>query len=62
VFTPDASDEQVAELHAQIEQIVQRFGGTLDKTDNWGGGSSPTRSGITARASTSSRRSAAPAS
>jgi small subunit ribosomal protein S6 len=36
VMTPDASDEQVAELHSQIEQIVQRFGGTLDKSDNWG--------------------------
>jgi small subunit ribosomal protein S6 len=36
VMTPDASDEQVAELHSQIEQIVQRFGGALDKTDNWG--------------------------
>ena len=36
IVTPEASDEQVAELHTQIEQIVQRFGGTFDKTENWG--------------------------
>jgi small subunit ribosomal protein S6 len=36
IVTPEASDEQVAELHTQIEQIVQRYGGTFDKTENWG--------------------------
>ena len=36
VLTPESSDEQVAEMHAQIEQIVQRFNGTFDKTENWG--------------------------
>ena len=36
VLTPESSDEQVAEMHAQIEQIVQRFNGTIDKTENWG--------------------------
>lgn len=36
VMTPQSSDEQIAELHSQIEQIVQRFNGTLDKTENWG--------------------------
>jgi small subunit ribosomal protein S6 len=36
LVTPEASDEQVTELHTQIEQIVQRFGGTFDKTENWG--------------------------
>ena len=36
IVTPESSDEQVAELHTQIEQIVQRFGGTFDKTENWG--------------------------
>jgi small subunit ribosomal protein S6 len=36
IITPEATDEQVADLHTQIEQIVQRFGGTLDKTENWG--------------------------
>jgi small subunit ribosomal protein S6 len=36
IVTPDASDQEVADLHTQIEQIVQRFNGTLDKTENWG--------------------------
>ena len=36
VMTPESSDEQIAELHTQIEQIVQRYNGVLDKTENWG--------------------------
>jgi small subunit ribosomal protein S6 len=36
VLTPESTDEQIAELHTQIEQIVQRYSGTLDKTENWG--------------------------
>jgi small subunit ribosomal protein S6 len=36
VVSPDASDEQVSDLHNQVDAIVQRMGGTLDKTDNWG--------------------------
>ncbi len=36
ILTPEASDEQVAEMHTAIEQIIQRFNGTLDKTENWG--------------------------
>jgi small subunit ribosomal protein S6 len=36
VVSPDATDAQVAELHTQVEQITQRLGGTIDKTDNWG--------------------------
>jgi small subunit ribosomal protein S6 len=36
VVSPDASDEQVTELHTQVEGIVQRMGGTIDKTENWG--------------------------
>jgi small subunit ribosomal protein S6 len=36
VVSPDASDEQVADLHTQIEAIVQRMGGQIEKTDNWG--------------------------
>jgi small subunit ribosomal protein S6 len=30
VIRPDATDEQVAGLHTQVEQIVARMGGTLD--------------------------------
>jgi small subunit ribosomal protein S6 len=36
LITPDASDQEVADLHTQIEQIVQRFNATIDKTENWG--------------------------
>jgi small subunit ribosomal protein S6 len=36
IVTPEASDQEVADLHTQIEQIVQRFHGTFDKTENWG--------------------------
>ncbi len=36
LVSPDASDEQVADLHTQVDGIVQRLGGQLEKTDNWG--------------------------
>jgi len=36
VVSPDATDDQVAELHTQVESIVQRMNGQLEKTDNWG--------------------------
>src|SRR5262245_63972217 len=36
IVTPEASEQQVTDLHTQVEQIVQRFQGTLDKTENWG--------------------------
>jgi small subunit ribosomal protein S6 len=36
IVSPEASEQAVAELHAQVEQIVARFTGTLDKTENWG--------------------------
>jgi small subunit ribosomal protein S6 len=36
IVTPDASEQEIADLHTQIEQIVQRFSGTLDKTESWG--------------------------
>jgi small subunit ribosomal protein S6 len=36
VVSPDATDEQVNELHTQVEGIAQRMGGTIDKTENWG--------------------------
>src|SRR4026208_51062 len=34
--SPDATDAQVADLQARVEQIAQRLGGKIDKTDNWG--------------------------
>jgi small subunit ribosomal protein S6 len=36
IVTPEASDQEVADLHTQVEQIVQRFSAVLDKTENWG--------------------------
>ncbi len=36
VVSPDATEEQVNELHAQVESIVQRLGGQLEKTETWG--------------------------
>src|SRR3954465_13411045 len=36
IVAPETSEQQVTDLHTQVEQIVQRFNGTLDKTENWG--------------------------
>src|SRR6478609_5095561 len=36
IVSPEASEQAIADLHTQVEQIVQRFNGTLDKTENWG--------------------------
>ena len=36
IVTPEAPEQEIADLHTQIEQIVQRYGGTFDKTENWG--------------------------
>ncbi|MDO8793235.1 MAG: 30S ribosomal protein S6 [Vicinamibacterales bacterium] len=36
VVSPDATEAQVTELQTQVEGIVQRMGGTLEKTENWG--------------------------
>jgi small subunit ribosomal protein S6 len=36
VVSPDATDEQVADLHTQVDAIVQRMGGQIEKSDNWG--------------------------
>lgn len=36
IVSPDATDEQVADLHSQIEAIVTRMGAQIEKTENWG--------------------------
>ena len=36
IVSPVATDAQVTDLHTQVEQITQRLGGTIEKTDNWG--------------------------
>ena len=36
IVTPEATEETLAGLHAQIEAIVTRFEGTIDATEHWG--------------------------
>ena len=36
IVSPEATDDHVGELHTQIEGIVQRMGGQIEKTENWG--------------------------
>jgi small subunit ribosomal protein S6 len=36
ILMPDATEQQVADMHRQVEAIVGRMGGTIDKTDPWG--------------------------
>ena len=36
IVAPETGEQEIADLHTQIEQIVQRYNGTFDKTENWG--------------------------
>lgn len=36
VVSSDATDQQIADLHTQVEEITGRYSGVLDKTENWG--------------------------
>ena len=36
VVSPVATEEQVTDLHTQVEAIAQRIGGQIEKTENWG--------------------------
>ena len=36
VVSPEATDEQVTALHDQVQAIVARFNGEIEKTENWG--------------------------
>jgi small subunit ribosomal protein S6 len=36
LVSPTSTDEQVTDLHTQVEAIVQRIGGQIEKTENWG--------------------------
>jgi small subunit ribosomal protein S6 len=36
VVSPEATDEQVNALHDQVQAIVTRYNGTIEKTENWG--------------------------
>lgn len=36
ILSPDATEQEVADLHTQIEAIITRYQGELVKTENWG--------------------------
>jgi small subunit ribosomal protein S6 len=36
IALPDSTEETLADLHQQVAAIVERFGGTIEKTENWG--------------------------
>ncbi len=36
IVAPTATDQEVADVHAQVEGIVGRFGGTVTRWENWG--------------------------
>jgi small subunit ribosomal protein S6 len=36
VLRPDAPEDEVNSLHGQVVDIVERMGGKIDKTDQWG--------------------------
>ena len=36
IVSPDASEQEVNDLHGQVEAIVARFSGELVKSENWG--------------------------
>jgi small subunit ribosomal protein S6 len=36
IMRPEATEQEVADMHAQVEGIVSRMGGALERTDTWG--------------------------
>ena len=36
ILPPDTTETQVAELHTQVEGVVARLNGQIEKTENWG--------------------------
>ena len=36
ILPPDTTEQQVTELHTQVEAIVSRMDGKIEKTENWG--------------------------
>src|SRR5512136_262376 len=36
IVSSDATEQDVADLHAQVESIIARYQGALVKTENWG--------------------------
>ena len=36
IVAPEATEEQLAALNGEVQQVVSRFQSTIDRTDNWG--------------------------
>ncbi len=36
ILPADTTDQQLAEVHEQVEGVVSRLHGTIDRTENWG--------------------------
>jgi small subunit ribosomal protein S6 len=36
ILPPDSTEQQTSEVHAQVEAVVSRLNGQIEKTDNWG--------------------------
>lgn len=36
IASPDATEEALADLHQQVAVVVERFGGTIERTEQWG--------------------------
>ena len=36
ILSPDATEQEIADLHTQVESIVARYQGEFLKTENWG--------------------------
>jgi small subunit ribosomal protein S6 len=36
ITPPETTEEVLADLHQQVATVVERFGGTIEKTENWG--------------------------
>ena len=36
ILPPDTTEQQVTELHTQVDAVVSRMNGQIEKTENWG--------------------------
>jgi small subunit ribosomal protein S6 len=36
ILPPDTTEQQLSDLHTQVQQVVSRMNGRIEKTDNWG--------------------------
>ncbi len=36
ITPPEATEEALADLHQQVASIVERFGGSIERTEPWG--------------------------